>query len=150
MRISDWSSDVCSSDLQEFDIPFPSQRYGTVPDSAWKLKKYHTKWTVADSINASIGQGYVLANPLQLAVMAARLGSGRKVVPRMIIDQPPGAAPELAFDPQHLAIVRDAMYAAVNDGGTAGAARLYLPAIEPPAKTGTPPVRRPTLPDPRP
>src|SRR3546814_14599348 len=75
MRISDWSSDVCSSDLQEFDIPFPSQRYGTVPDSAWKLKKYHTKWTVADSINASIGQGYVLANPLQLAVMAARLGS---------------------------------------------------------------------------
>src|SRR3546814_293521 len=69
---------------QEFDIPFPSQRYGTVPDSAWKLKKYHTKWTVADSINASIGQGYVLANPLQLAVMAARLGSGRKVVPRMI------------------------------------------------------------------
>src|SRR3546814_19828562 len=65
---------------QEFDIPFPSQRYGTVPDSAWKLKKYHTKWTVADSINASIGQGYILANPIQLAVMAARLGSGRKGV----------------------------------------------------------------------
>jgi penicillin-binding protein 2 len=49
-----------------------------VPDSAWKLKKYKDAWTVADSLNASIGQGYVLANPLQLAVMAARIGSGRR------------------------------------------------------------------------
>src|SRR3546814_17160792 len=79
---------------QEFDIPFPSQRYGTVPDSAWKLTKYHTKWTVADSINASLGQGYFLANPLQLAVMAARLGSGRMGMPRMIISQHPGAKPD--------------------------------------------------------
>ncbi|HVI98725.1 MAG TPA: penicillin-binding protein 2 [Sphingomonas sp.] len=130
---------------QEFDIPFPSQRYGTVPDSAWKLKKYHTKWTVADSLNASIGQGYVLANPLQLAVMAARLGSGRNVVPRLIFDHAHGVAPELSFDPEHLAIVRDAMYAAVNDGGTAGAARLYLPGIDISAKTGTAQVRRITM-----
>src|SRR3546814_443537 len=63
----------------------------------------------------------------------------------MIIDQPHGAAPELAFDPQHLAIVRDAMYAAVNDGGTAGAARLYLPGIDISAKAGTAQVRRITM-----
>ena len=46
--------------------------------SAWKLRKYKDDWTVADSLNASIGQGYVLANPLQLAVMAARLASGKR------------------------------------------------------------------------
>src|SRR3546814_8387725 len=45
----------------------------------------------------------------------------------------------------HLAIVRDAMYAAVNDGGTAGAARLYLPGIDISAKTGTAQVRRITM-----
>ncbi|MCM8731312.1 penicillin-binding protein 2 [Hephaestia sp. GCM10023244] len=130
---------------QEFDIPFPSQRYGTVPDSAWKLKKYHTKWTVADSLNASIGQGYVLSNPLQLAVMAARIASGRKVVPRLILDQPHEVAPVLSMDQKHLAIVRDAMYATVNDGGTGGASRLYLPGIDVSAKTGTAQVRRITM-----
>ena len=63
---------------QKFDLPYPSQRYGTVPDSAWKRSKYKQDWTVADSLNASIGQGYVLANPLQLAVMAARIASGAR------------------------------------------------------------------------
>ena len=63
---------------QRFDLPFTSQRYGTVPDSAWKQRKYHTRWTVADSLNASIGQGYVLTNPLQLAVMASRIASGAR------------------------------------------------------------------------
>jgi len=58
---------------QKFDLPFSTQRYGTVPDSAWKRKKYKADWTVADSLNASIGQGYVLANPIQLAVMASRI-----------------------------------------------------------------------------
>ncbi len=62
---------------QKYDLPFGSQRYGTVPDPAWKLKRYKQDWTVADSLNASIGQGYVLANPLQLAVMASRIASGR-------------------------------------------------------------------------
>ena len=133
---------------QEFDIPFPTQRYGTVPDSAWKKGKYHTDWTVADSLNASIGQGYVLVNPLQLAVMAARLGSGREVVPRLLHGHNHGVAPELDMNPEFLAIVRDAMYAAVNDGGTAGASRLYLPDhpdITISAKTGTAQVRRITM-----
>src|SRR3546814_4653222 len=114
MRISDWSSDVCSSDLctgairvgnslfhcwkrgghgtvnmakgiyqscdvyfyhfaqqmgmqviadmarrlglgQKFALPFPSQSYGTVPDPAWKMKKYGKEWKVYDTVNATIG-----------------------------------------------------------------------------------------------
>ncbi|MES2754197.1 MAG: penicillin-binding protein 2 [Pseudomonadota bacterium] len=130
---------------QLFDLPYPSQRYGTVPDSGWKLKKYKEKWTVADSINASIGQGYVLANPLQLAVMAGRIASGRAIVPRLLYDHPHGVPDPIGFDPEHLKIVHDAMFAVVNDGGTGGAARLQVPGVSLAAKTGTAQVRRITM-----
>ena len=128
---------------QKFDLPYASQRYGTVPDSAWKMRRYHEKWTVADSLNASIGQGYVLTNPLQLAVMAARLASGRDLSPRLIVNRrypPQGGA--LPINPEHLQIIRDAMYGVVNEGGTGGAARLLVPGASLAAKTGTAQVRR--------
>lgn len=132
---------------QTFDIPFTSQRYGTVPDSVWKMRKYHHPWTVADTLNSAIGQGYVLVNPLQLAVMAARLASGRRILPRVLFDHHHGAAETLDVDPQHIAIVRDAMYAAVNDGGTAARARLQVPGVTLAGKTGTAQVRRITMAD---
>lgn len=124
-----------------YDLPYPSQRYGTVPDSAWKLKKYKQPWTVADSVNASIGQGWVLANPLQLAVMAARLAQGREIVPRLLLDKPHPPAPSMGIDPQHIATIRQCMWAVVNGGGTGGAARLPLPDIQIAGKTGTAQVR---------
>ncbi|MFD2495149.1 penicillin-binding transpeptidase domain-containing protein, partial [Amycolatopsis jiangsuensis] len=62
---------------EEFKLPVTSQSYGTVPDPAWKLKKYNQKWEAYDTVNATIGQGYMLSNPLQLAVHAARIASGR-------------------------------------------------------------------------
>ncbi len=129
---------------QKFDLPFSSQRYGTVPDSAWKLKKYKDKWTVADSLNASIGQGYVLANPLQMAVMAARIASGRMIEPRLLAGRN-RAAPQMLVSEEHLRIVRDAMSAVVNGGGTGGASRLQVPGIQMAAKTGTAQVRRITM-----
>lgn len=126
---------------QKFDLPFSSQRYGTVPDSAWKLRRYKQNWTVADSLNASIGQGYVLANPLQLAVMASRIASGRALQPSILMDK---VHPATALDvsPEHLEIVRDAMFAVVNDGGTGGASRLQIPGMTISGKTGTAQVRR--------
>ena len=126
---------------QRFPLPFGTQRFGTVPDSAWKRRRYHQEWTVADSLNASIGQGYVLANPLQLATMAARIASGKSVSPSILMNNAPHADP-LPFAPEHLAIVRDAMFAVVNDGGTGGAGRLMIPGLHLAAKTGTAQVRR--------
>lgn len=125
----------------KYDLPYTSQRYGTVPDSAWKLKKYKQPWTIADSVNASIGQGYVLANPLQLAVMAARMAQGREIVPRLLLDAPHEPAPLLGIDPQHIQTVRQCMWAVINGGGTAGKARLPIPGIELAGKTGTAQVR---------
>jgi penicillin-binding protein 2 len=130
---------------EKFDLPLGSQRYGTVPDSAWKLRKYKSNWTVADGLNASIGQGYVLANPLQLAVMAARLASGRALVPSLLADQVHLDAPALPVASEHLTAVRQGMWGVVNGGGTGGAARMYVPGVELAAKTGTAQVRRITM-----
>ncbi len=130
---------------EKFDLPLATQRYGTVPDSAWKRRKYKTNWTVADGINASIGQGYVLTNPLQLAVMAARLASGRALQPSLLANRVHLDAPALPVASEHLAIVRDAMYGVVNQGGTGGAARLLIPGVSLAAKTGTAQVRRITM-----
>ncbi|UVO49467.1 penicillin-binding protein 2 [Sphingomonas sp. SUN019] len=130
---------------EKFDLPYNSQRYGTVPDSAWKLKKYKDDWTVADTMNASIGQGYVLANPLQLAVMAARIASGRALQPSLLVNKVRRDAPLLSSSAENLARIRDAMFAVVNDGGTAGMSRLQIPGMTISAKTGTAQVRRITM-----
>jgi penicillin-binding protein 2 len=130
---------------QKFDLPFASQRYGTVPDSAWKLAKYKDRWTVADGLNASIGQGYVLANPLQLAVMAARLASGRALQPSLLASHVHRDAAALPFQSEHLQLVREAMWGVVNGGGTGGAARMNVPGISLAGKTGTAQVRRITM-----
>lgn len=134
---------------QEFDLPMPSQRYGTVPDTAWKARRYKgAKWSGYDTLNSTIGQGYMLANPLQLAMMAARIASGNAIVPRMIMNKryPPQGGP-LDVGSDHLAFVREAMSGVVNGPfGTGGSGRLNLPGGElMGGKTGTAQVRRITM-----
>jgi penicillin-binding protein 2 len=65
------------------DLPMSAVTRGMMPDKAWKQER-HEDWRIGDTINASIGQGYVLTSPLQLAVMTARLATGRAVVPRLV------------------------------------------------------------------
>ena len=126
---------------QEFDLPIPTQRYGTMPSPKWLEKKYHRAWQGYDSANTSIGQGYVLINPLQLAVMPARMGSGLLVQPRLLMNKQ-NPAPALDVDPEHLAIVRDAMAAVVNERGTAVASKLPIDGVLMAGKTGTAQVFR--------
>lgn len=128
----------------EFDLPVLSQRYGTVPDPEWLKRRYDKNWSTYDTVNTSIGQGYMLVNPLQLAVMTGRMASGRTLVPRLT----PGAtrAPPLAVDAGHLDFVRSAMTEVVNSGrGTASVARLPVPGVLMAGKTGTAQVRRITM-----
>jgi penicillin-binding protein 2 len=68
---------------KKYELPVVSQSYGTYPDRAWKQSKYKDRWRESDTLNAAIGQGYVILNPLQLAVMAARIASGRPVEPQL-------------------------------------------------------------------
>ena len=131
---------------QEFDLPMSAVRSGIMPDKEWKRRSYDQPWHVGDSLNASIGQGYVLSTPLQLAVMAARLASGREVMPRLVrardgIPLPEPDFPSLGISEAHLDQVRDGMDAVVNGRrGTAGRSKVtgeYRMA----GKTGTSQVR---------
>ena len=121
---------------EKFDLPFDNQRYGTVPDPEWMLRKYHRQWQTYDTINMSIGQGMVLINPLQLAVMASRLATGKRVIPRLMKNTPVAPQVQLEVDADHLNFIHSAM-AGVVDHGTAAAAKLPLDGIQMAGKTGT-------------
>ncbi len=127
---------------EEFDLPLTTQRYGTMPSPTWLMKKYDRKWQGYDSANTSIGQGYVLINPMQLAVMPARLASGMLVQPKLLLNTKHKPAPALKADPAHLDFVRKAMSAVVNERGTAVYSKLPLEGILMGGKTGTAQVFR--------
>ena len=112
---------------ERFALPFPSQSYGTVPDPVWKERKYKEPWQIYDTVNATIGQGYMLANPTQLAVMAARIASGRQVTPQFVYNRNRKPADPLGVSGQNLRFVQEAMWQVVNGGGTAGRARGFRP-----------------------
>src|SRR4051812_28833973 len=121
---------------EKFDLPFDNQRYGTIPDPDWMMRKYHRKWQGYDTVNMSIGQGMVLINPMQLATMASRLATGKRVVPRLLKNTPVVPQTQLAVDEDHLNFIRKAMWGVV-DHGTAAAAKLPLDGIQMAGKTGT-------------
>lgn len=132
---------------ERFDIPMSAVIEGIMPNKAWKQERHGADWRIGDTINASIGQGYVLTSPLQLAVMTARLATGRAVMPRLVHavgDQvvPVAEAPSLGLTPDYLTGIQEGMYQVVNDDrGTANSSRIVEPALIMAGKTGTSQVR---------
>ncbi|SNR54300.1 penicillin-binding protein 2 [Paracoccus sediminis] len=132
---------------QRHDLPMSAVAEGTAPDRAWKQARYGQAWQVGDSLNASIGQGYVLASPLQLAVMTARVATGRQVAPRLVraiggVAQPVPEFPDLGLTPAFLRLAQAGMDAVMNgDGGTARRSRILREDWRMAGKTGTSQVR---------
>ncbi len=87
----------------------------------------------------------MLINPLQMAVMAARLATGRQLMPNFLYGAPRPDPGLVGASEDHLVIIRDAMSAVVNGGGTGGAARMNIPDVLIAGKTGTAQVRRITM-----
>lgn len=132
---------------ERFDLPMSAISEGLAPDKAWKLKKYGKAWLVGDTFNSGIGQGFVLASPLQLAVMSARIASGRAVLPRLVraVNGAEVALPEppdLGIDPAILRAVRGGMFDVLNSRrGTAYGSRIVDDTMRMAGKTGTSQVR---------
>lgn len=133
---------------EDFDLPIPAVRDGLMPTPAWKKKRFDRDWIAAETLNASIGQGYTIATPLQLAVMAARLASGRRVTPRLLADAPAAEAAPLAVPPEQLAVIHAGMSDVVNSrAGTAFWAKARTDAFQMAGKTGSAQVRAITAAD---
>ncbi len=136
---------------QIFDIGIPGQSRGTVPSTRWKREYFarrnpaNTRWFPGESLSYGIGQGALAVNPLQLAVMTARLANGRVALePRLVRsignrDRPQAMSRPLPYAREHLDVVLQGMNAVTQVGGTAWrTTQLGLgPHIGMAGKTGT-------------
>ncbi|WP_296419459.1 penicillin-binding protein 2 [Pseudooctadecabacter sp.] len=132
---------------ERHDLPMSAVRSGLMPDKAWKREARGEDWRVGDTVNASIGQGYVATSPLQLAVMTARIATGNAVKPRLVksiggVEQPSGAGESLGLNENNLRRIRRAMFDVSNNSrGTAYRSRIAEERFKMAGKTGTSQVR---------
>ncbi|MEH6647719.1 penicillin-binding protein 2 [Sulfitobacter sp.] len=129
------------------DLALSSVNSGLTPTKEWKLRQRGEAWVIGDTVNASIGQGFMLATPMQLAIMTARLATGREVKPRLIksvngVEHPVKGNDPLDMRESNLRKMRKSMYAVVNDRrGTAYRSRIIADGMRMAGKTGTSQVR---------
>lgn len=137
-------------------IDLPGESKGNIPTPEWKRKRYREPWYQGDTVNASIGQGFVQATPLQMALVAAAVANRGTVMKPFVVKRVlrPNAPPvetkptvlkQIPLSPEQWRWIEEGMRAAVSGrGGTAHAANL--PGIPVAGKTGTaedPPRPRP-------
>ncbi len=124
-----------------YNLPVSGIAGGLNPTREWKRANRNADWRIGDTVNASIGQGYVLSTPLQLAVMTARLATNRAIEPRLLRDPSESALPQAAsldLRPEWLALIRRGMDETVNtQRGTAYSSRIVAAGQEMAGKTGT-------------
>ena len=134
---------------QATGLDAPGERPGLMPTRDWKMATLGQPWQPGETVVCAIGQGYVSATPLQLAVMTARMvNGGRAIQPHFTYRVGDAVwadeAPALDVSPENLAVVVDGM-AAVTRAGTARRFQIAEEGFEMGGKTGTSQVRRITM-----
>ena len=130
-------------------VDMAGEKAGNIPSAGWKRATTGVPWQQGETLNASIGQGYVLTTPLQLATMAARIANGGTAVRPWLVRSVGGQLREMpqavpmGIPPAHVSIIQRGMNEVVNvPGGTAFRSRLPLENAAMAGKTGTALVRR--------
>lgn len=129
-------------------INLPGEHGGLIPSDQWKRLTYGEGWFTGDTYNMAIGQGFVLATPLQVVNATAAIANGgtlyRPQLVQTVTDSDgnvveqlePDVIRQIPISPVNLAVVREGMFGAVNWGqGTAPGARVA--GITVAGKTGT-------------
>jgi penicillin-binding protein 2 len=130
-------------------LDLPGERPGLMPSKAWKQATLGQSWQQGETLINAIGQGYVKATPLQLAVMTARLASGGIAVEphltKQVAGEPPASRdwPTMRFNPRHIEAVLGGM-SAVTSYGTGAKCQIPDPAMHMAGKSGSAQVRRMT------
>jgi len=101
-------------------IDLPNEFIGVVPSREWKRKKYNLSWNIGDTVNESIGQGYFLVTPIQIANLTALIATGKLPIPHLakkIGDKPYNPKPISVLNKkelQSLYVIRKGMYDVCN------------------------------------
>lgn len=131
------------------NVGLDNEKDGLIPDEAWKMARYGEKWQQGESVIAGIGQGYVLATPLQLVTMVSRVVNGGYAVNptfQKLDLQDKGKIRKINISRKNIEIVKQGMFEVVNSKkGTANTAQFDIDGIKMGGKTGTTQVRRITL-----
>ena len=129
------------------DLPMSAVSEGLTPTEEWKRVRRGEPWWPGDTLNSAIGQGFVLASPLQLAVMTARIASGTAIRPRLVksvdgVETEVATDGELGVSPAHLRAVQRGMFSVSNSNrGTGYRSRIGAETMLMAGKTGTSQVR---------
>ncbi|HJX28298.1 MAG TPA: penicillin-binding protein 2, partial [Thermoanaerobaculia bacterium] len=119
-------------------IDIKGEKKGLVPDSAWSQKVRKMKWYPGETISVSIGQGPVLMTPLQMATMTALVANGGyRVTPHLVRDAEVPAPVHVPLDANALKVVREGLWAVVNEPGGTAYWSARVPGAEMAGKTGT-------------
>ena len=135
-------------------VNLPSEQPGLIPSKAWKENRFQTPWWPGETLSQSIGQGYVLTTPLQLAVGFATIANGGTVYrPNILkrVEQSDGIILK-EFSPErirvndipepHLKIIKDGLYGVVNKQGGTAYWTVRTKGLDIAGKTGTVQVLR--------
>ncbi|MBN1281690.1 MAG: penicillin-binding protein 2 [Alphaproteobacteria bacterium] len=119
----------------------PKEMAGVVPDRNWKEKNIGSRWMHGDTIISGIGQGFILSNCMQLAVMMSRVASNKIIMPRLIEDGEPVKFSNLKLQTKNLKSVLNGLEQVLQTGGTAAGSAINVNGGKMGGKTGTSQVR---------
>ncbi|MBQ8294664.1 MAG: penicillin-binding protein 2 [Alphaproteobacteria bacterium] len=114
---------------------------GIIPDRYWKEKQIGSRWVHGDTVISGIGQGFILANCLQMAVMIARATSNTQVVPRLIYDNKKPVFESMHLQQKNIRFVLNGLEQVTKPGGTAAGSAINVNGAKMGGKTGTSQVR---------